>query len=66
MRTDHVDAEAAGLRRIAGIASDGRWSFQAGHRGSVMVRQLVRAHGGDVSVASRPHMETVFLVRLPS
>ncbi|MFE1259868.1 sensor histidine kinase [Streptomyces albogriseolus] len=34
--------------------------------GLSIVRQLVRAHGGDVSVASRPHVETVFLVRLPS
>ncbi|MGP4007702.1 sensor histidine kinase [Streptomyces sp. 4N124] len=33
--------------------------------GLSIVRQLVRAHGGDVSVASRPHVETVFLVRLP-
>ncbi|MFI0510203.1 sensor histidine kinase [Streptomyces sp. WSLK1-5] len=34
--------------------------------GLSIVRQLVRAHGGDVSVASRPHVETVFLVRLPN
>ncbi|MGW2211913.1 sensor histidine kinase [Streptomyces sp. NPDC001781] len=34
--------------------------------GLSIVRQLVRAHDGDVSVASRPHVETVFLVRLPS
>ncbi|WP_128382454.1 sensor histidine kinase [Streptomyces cavernae] len=33
--------------------------------GLSIVRQLVRAHGGDVSVASRPHVETVFQVRLP-
>ncbi|ANS62428.1 putative two-component system sensor kinase [Streptomyces lincolnensis] len=33
--------------------------------GLSIVRQLVQAHGGDVSVASRPHVETVFLVRLP-
>ncbi|MEV0225706.1 HAMP domain-containing sensor histidine kinase [Streptomyces sp. NPDC050704] len=33
--------------------------------GLPIVRQLVRAHGGDVSVASRPHVETVFMVRLP-
>ncbi|MER5427702.1 HAMP domain-containing sensor histidine kinase [Streptomyces sp. NPDC002588] len=33
--------------------------------GLSIVRQLVRAHGGDVSVVSRPHVETVFLVRLP-
>jgi two-component system, OmpR family, sensor histidine kinase BaeS len=33
--------------------------------GLSIVRQLVRAHGGDVSVASRPHVETAFLVRLP-
>lgn len=34
--------------------------------GLSIVRQLVRAHGGDVSVASRPHVKTVFLVRLPA
>ncbi|MFJ8805897.1 sensor histidine kinase [Streptomyces sp. NPDC102490] len=33
--------------------------------GLSIVGQLVRAHGGEVSVASRPHVETVFLVRLP-
>ncbi|MFE8910492.1 sensor histidine kinase [Streptomyces globisporus] len=33
--------------------------------GLSIVRQLVRAHGGEVTVASRPHVETVFLVRLP-
>ncbi|MEU0804921.1 HAMP domain-containing sensor histidine kinase [Streptomyces sp. NPDC005970] len=33
--------------------------------GLSIVRQLVRAHGGDVTVTSRPRVETVFLVRLP-
>jgi two-component system sensor histidine kinase BaeS len=33
--------------------------------GLSIVRQLVRAHGGDVLVVSRPHVETVFMVRLP-
>lgn len=33
--------------------------------GLSIVRQLVRAHGGDVLVRSRPYEETVFTVRLP-
>ncbi|GGX69302.1 hypothetical protein GCM10010358_24680 [Streptomyces minutiscleroticus] len=33
--------------------------------GLSIVGQLVQAHGGDVCVTSRPHVETVFLVRLP-
>jgi two-component system sensor histidine kinase BaeS len=33
--------------------------------GLAIVRQLVRAHGGDVSVVSDPGVETVFSIRLP-
>ncbi|WP_413759995.1 ATP-binding protein [Streptomyces sp. MMBL 11-3] len=33
--------------------------------GPAIVRQLVRAHGGDVSVSSRPHVRTVFRMELP-
>ncbi|AZM59626.1 MULTISPECIES: sensor histidine kinase [unclassified Streptomyces] len=33
--------------------------------GLSIVRQLVRAHGGDVCVTSRPGVETAFTIRLP-
>lgn len=34
--------------------------------GLAIVRQLVQAHGGEVSVISNPGLETVFTVRLPN